>query len=539
MKTWILIGCLLLASCASSTTVKGGLQPFGEEGITDAASQASRRYALVVGIDDFDDERFRDLRYAGADARAFAGALSGFDDVQVLADPDQTDRASILSALRTLRDRAAGPSDVLVVYLSTHGTLASAPGHKLERTLVASDTRLDLASSTGIPVSRVLEELSASRSRRTALILAACHSGTGKSALDDDLADALARNKSALPPLVEVSQASIVLSAASFAEAAREEEDLGHDVYTYFLLEGIERGDRNGDGAVTASEAHDYARARTYAYTKGAQRPSFASSIVGDDPIVFRGSFERAGQPVLYSYAPSSEGLEVRVDGTAKGILPGGVAVETGRHEVELRDASSDRRVWRGSVSLGQGDHVELSDVVGPPPRLSVDAGIGAFAPTGPAIRGDYLSVAPRISGRLALVHVPWKWSYAELRYAHAAGAAETTAFDVALPFVWHSDELVLGGGAAMEIARGLDVYGGLDVGYTWASRRFDTATYSSEESFKGVGGSGFTGLDWTLFRHLVLGARANAGAWRAPIGGGLGPHPFVTVEFLVGGALH
>ena len=61
---------LLLAACASSSGSKGRpLSAFAPEGVTDFPAQ---RHALLVGIDHFEDNRFNELRFASADARALA-----------------------------------------------------------------------------------------------------------------------------------------------------------------------------------------------------------------------------------------------------------------------------------------------------------------------------------------------------------------------------------------------------------------------------------------------------------------------------------
>ncbi|MEI8351089.1 MAG: TonB-dependent receptor, partial [bacterium] len=57
-----------------------------------------------------------------------------------------------------------------------------------------------------------------------------------------------------------------VLSASAFGETAREDDRLQGDVYTHFLIEGIKSGDLDGDGAVTLTEADDYARNTVSAY---------------------------------------------------------------------------------------------------------------------------------------------------------------------------------------------------------------------------------------------------------------------------------
>ncbi|MGC4118331.1 MAG: caspase family protein [Myxococcales bacterium] len=332
---------LLAAGCATAaaTGEKGGpkLVPFApvEES---AAAARPKKLAMLVGVDAFEDERFKALKYAAADAQALASALSGFDAVDLRVEPAKTSRAAILEGLQQLAAKARDPRDTVVLYFSTHGSLGRKPGGPLRRYLVSRDTRLDLLSETGLSVDDLLREVERIPSRRKAVILASCHSGNGKSQLTDALEKALAEHKAALPALEEVSEATVVLTAAAFGESAREAEELGHDIYTHFLIDALSHGDRDGDGAVTASEAHDWARERTYRYTQGKQRPTSESDILGKDPIVLAGAPTRPGKPVLYSYAASAEGLSVLVDGAAKGVLPGGVAVEPGRHALELQD---------------------------------------------------------------------------------------------------------------------------------------------------------------------------------------------------------
>src|SRR5205814_6468465 len=113
-------------------------------------------------------------------------------------------------------------------------------------------------------------------SRRRLLVLATCHSGSGKSLLPREVEAELATLKAGFyaPPLEEASRAAVVLSASDWGETAREDESLENDIYTHFLIEALAQGDRNLDGAVTATEAHDWARRRTYAFTGGRQRPS-------------------------------------------------------------------------------------------------------------------------------------------------------------------------------------------------------------------------------------------------------------------------
>src|SRR5262249_54846072 len=160
------------------------------------------------GIDRFEDPRLSALRYAAADATALASAIEGFDEVRLLTRPADTTRAALLEAIRDLASRARDPRDTVLIYFSTHGSLGQRPGQPLQRYLVAADTRLDLVTETGISVDALVRTARAFRARRTALVLATCHSGGGKSQVPDELAEALGRLKAppalpSLPSLVE------------------------------------------------------------------------------------------------------------------------------------------------------------------------------------------------------------------------------------------------------------------------------------------------------------------------------------------------
>lgn len=299
-----------------------------------------RRFALLVGIDQFADASWRPLRYASKDALDLARALKAHPafETTVLVGPTQTTRARILEELDRLQARADRPNDVVLVYFSSHGTLARDTVGELRRFLVTSDAQLRTAYSTALDVDALERRMDALASRRRVLILATCHSGGGKSLLPSEVARELATYKSAmLPPLEYSSRASIVLSASDWGEAAREDESLQNDVYTHFFVQALDgRADRNLDGAVTATEAHDYARQRTYAFTQGRQRPSAHILEVGADPVTLAGEVSRTGRPELFSYAPRLEGVSLKVDGAEAGTLPGGAVVEPGKRKVTL-----------------------------------------------------------------------------------------------------------------------------------------------------------------------------------------------------------
>ncbi len=411
----LLLATACASACASGRSKGGLLEPIAPEGVTQTRAEP-RRLALLVGVDAFEDARFGPLRYAGLDAEKMGQTLERFDWIRVLSRPESTSRAAVLSALAELAAEVSHPRDTVVLYLSTHGTLARRPGGELERFIVLRDTRLDQVSATGISVDQLLAELDRLVSRRTALILATCHSGRGKSALSDPLARALARSKGPRVELPDVSEATIVVTAAAHGEAAEERDELGHDVYTHFLLEGMRRGDADEDGQVSLSEAHDYARERTYVFSEGLQRPTAETHVLGRDPIILTGRATRAPRPVLYGYSAAAEGVAVEVNGRLKGVLPGSVALSPGDQHVVLRAGPAGAALAETSLSVAAGERLDLVDILPAPLVVSL-------APTviGLASTSERLPTTVRAGGRATVARGAWA-AGASLGWERGAG---------------------------------------------------------------------------------------------------------------------
>ncbi|MBI5545910.1 MAG: caspase family protein [Deltaproteobacteria bacterium] len=532
---------LMGAGCATTGggTEKGpSLLPFAPAEAS-AALAKPKRFALLVGIDAFEDERFKPLKFSASDAQAFAAALQGFDDVQLLVEPARTSRAALLEAVRALAAKARDPRDTVVLYLSSHGSLGRKPGGPLGRYLVTRDTRLDLLAETGVAVEDLLRQVERIPSRRKAVILAACHSGKGKSLLTDELEQALARQKSgALPTLEEVSEATVVLTASAFGETARESEELGRDIYTHFLLEALAQGDRDGDGAVTASEAHDWAREKTYAYTRGAQRPTSESDILGKDPIVLAGSPQRVGKPTLYSYALSAEGMSVWVDGAAKGVLPGGIAVEPGRRMLELRAAGSQETIWRGALSLAPGERAELSRLI--PRRFEVGAMAegGGLLPFSSVVRQRYWPASWEVGARILARNWPVEGLVLHGRVGHVGAQGTEQAFDTELPFRVTGTRCEVGAGYSFHLGESFSVTPGLAVGMVWLDRAIDIEGFTARQSLRGSTGAVEVDLEATIWRWIRAGLRVEAGIAKAQLGESAGPYGFGAASLQLGWVL-
>ena len=85
------------------------------------------------------------------------------------------------------------------------------------------------------------------------------------------------------------SRGRLVITASGPNEVALETAELGHGLFTYYLLEGLSgKADRNGDGVVTVSELYPYVEDQVERKSRaagGRQRPLMKGEIEGTLPL--------------------------------------------------------------------------------------------------------------------------------------------------------------------------------------------------------------------------------------------------------------
>lgn len=209
------------------------------QGSTVSAGSALRpqKIALVVGINRSRQSKYwSPLLYAKRDAQRMATSLrtqAKFDHIMLLNTPAQTTTRSLLQALQRLNSLVKNSEDLVVVYLSSHGTVSQGR----ERFLVTSDTKRNVSRS-GLAVKTIRLKLRKLRSRRIALILAACYTGSSESK-----SVRVPGTKGTLRPRqpLQTERAIQILSAASFAQPAFESTQIKGDIYTHFFLKCMRR----------------------------------------------------------------------------------------------------------------------------------------------------------------------------------------------------------------------------------------------------------------------------------------------------------
>ncbi len=370
---WLLPLVLACAPKTPVTRVKGmERSPSTLEALQQA--RTPRRHAILVGVDRYDDPAFKSLRHAAEDAVALGErleqpSLGGFGRVVVV---ENATRSEVIAALREVGDDLRR-EDVLVVYFSGHGTRLR-DGDQWRRFLVVRDTEASDLSRTALDLGQLQAFFSSLAPARKALIVDACFNGDGKSSVrpeDRDLEGVVSLG--ALAPLTaEVGPGEAHLFATSAGRPSLEDDTLGHGVYTHGLLDALSwsfaDADVDGDGVVTAWEAHDHARSWTLDYTRDVQVPEGLLHVVGEADVVLAGTPDRRrsrDQALVYLYATRDhelDGATLLIDGREKGVLPRTVPVAAGRHRVMLRDAEGNV-VIDGYLRLVGGRAYKVDDV--------------------------------------------------------------------------------------------------------------------------------------------------------------------------------
>lgn len=374
--TLVALLLLLLTSVSCVHAPRYTAKGFEESRSTRAQLEASmepRRWAVVIGVNKFDDPSFTPLKWAEDDAKDVAWALrhpnfGRFDRVITLTGSDRTTRKAILDELLALRNDLRR-QDTLVIYFSGHGTMEFDKDGNPLLYLVAQDTRVADLFSTGLELNALRRYLTDLKPQRKVLILDNCFAGTGKSRISMSTRRRLEASPTVWQSLEgSMGQSEAVLMASTMGGVAQETDELRHATYTYYLLKALtdelSLADANQDGAITAYEAHDYARLHTMEKTKRDQIPEGYFRVIGRAEMFLSGKpnpQRNQDAALVYAYGTNRQSnATLEINGRAKGTFPGTVAVEPGTHRLTIKDdagrvlADNRLRIDKGQAwSLG------------------------------------------------------------------------------------------------------------------------------------------------------------------------------------------
>ncbi len=240
------------------------------------AAPVRDKWALVVGIQQFQSPDIPALRYTRADASGLAAALKdpacgrfAPDHVKLLMDSQATTKG--IKAALNLIARTAQPDDLVVIYVATHGSPREnvAGGVNYLITYDTDPSNIDNLYGSALPMVELDEAVrSRFRANRVVILLDTCHSGgiSKSDAMPYERSAPLAMNpggpagaiaaalRAPAAPALKVSAPSatniaamepglgrVIITSSSEDQESYESKALGggHGYFTYYLIQDL------------------------------------------------------------------------------------------------------------------------------------------------------------------------------------------------------------------------------------------------------------------------------------------------------------
>ena len=318
--------------------------------------------AVIIGNRDYGKGRVPEVAFAHRDAEAFKRYVLdvlGYDPANVidLRDASQAEIMATFGNRETHKGKIwryldpDGGSDVVVFY-SGHGV----PGQRDRRGyLLPADADPDAVEINGYPIDLLYENLGKlEEAREVRVYLDACFSGGSHRGMLIRAASPVAM-AATLPVGAE---GLTMLTAASGTQLASWDEEAGHGLFTHHLLDALYgKGDRDGDGRVTAGEVKHYLdRHMTRAARRTYGREQRADLIGERDTVLTVASGVVGGFPARPGLDPVSGGTSEEEDVSSTRRTEGAVEepLEARGMEDGLGLGRAERvAVQRGLSSLG------------------------------------------------------------------------------------------------------------------------------------------------------------------------------------------
>ena len=264
MLAAILVASLVFSPLTSRTTAQAKREQARQQASVAAWPAKSKRFALIIGVDDYEDSQISKLEGASNDAKSLAQALIGYagfpDDQVILLASDQPlerrpTRGNILARLSYLKGLV--PEDgLLLVFFAGHGM-----EREDQAFLCPADAQsgnVDLLKDTAIKVDDMRDQILRTRVKQVVIILDACRndpSGRGQS--QDRLTKSYADRFNFDVQNREVT-AFATLYATDIGNVAYEYKEKKQGYFTWALVEGIKGKAANDKGQVTLEGLKKY-----------------------------------------------------------------------------------------------------------------------------------------------------------------------------------------------------------------------------------------------------------------------------------------
>jgi WD40 repeat protein/uncharacterized caspase-like protein len=227
----------------------------------------AKLWILLVGVNQYQDEAYLpSLEYSAVDCQGLGEALveatEAFPNTELIVHhdftPQKPDIASVSRSLHSIVDLAR-PDDTILFYFSGHGILAT---ETQQVVLCLADTQKENLLTTGLALNDLLTQLDNCAASQQLVWLDACHSG-GMTLRGANPTDKLVR---VLRRKASQSQGFYALLSCDKSQQSWEFPELGHGVFTYYLMRGLRGEAADAQGFIEADALYQYIYYQTLRY---------------------------------------------------------------------------------------------------------------------------------------------------------------------------------------------------------------------------------------------------------------------------------
>ncbi len=240
-------------------------------------SGEAKLWLLLVGVNDYQDIGLPSLRYPALDCQGLEQSLikatEGFPNKEIVVHHDFASKTPKLKNIRESLKKIvfySQPNDSIMLYFSGHGMLEPTTQ---EAVLCFSDTNQNNLLKTGLPMQELVEILSKSPAKQQLLCLDTCHSGDMALLGSGGSRDAETPVSNSTPQLMSVlrqrasqSKGFCALLSCDRGQKSWEFPELGHGVFTYYLMQGLSGEAADTTGFIDADGLYKYVYRQTVQY---------------------------------------------------------------------------------------------------------------------------------------------------------------------------------------------------------------------------------------------------------------------------------
>ncbi|MGI2906070.1 nSTAND1 domain-containing NTPase [Tolypothrix sp. VBCCA 56010] len=235
-------------------------------------TDTGKLWLMLVGVNKYQDKGLPMLNYSYVDCEGLADALTGasrqFPQKEVKIHHDfaslPPSKENVRVSLQEIT-AAAKPQDMVLFYFSGHGMLEP---NSQEAFLCLADTQKSNLKNTGLKLQELLQLLDNCPAQNQLVWLDACHSGgmTLRGTIREPLLNPTTQLVEVLQRTAAKSKGFYALLSCDNNQQSWEFPELGHGVFTYYLMHGLRGEAADSKGIISADGLYRYVYHQTLQY---------------------------------------------------------------------------------------------------------------------------------------------------------------------------------------------------------------------------------------------------------------------------------